>query len=141
MAKSFIKANLSYVSGNFKPEYITKKGDNHGAVMFLGKGVKIRERHETANEALASFAADKDLPKGVKTLVNGNYMSLAAASKLDVEGYQFEGEDDLGNKKEVSWGIQFMTADVVAAKNKAWADGTKAPKDEPAGPTGPLPKW
>jgi len=141
MAKSFISANLATVSGKLSLDYVNTKGESLGNVMFLGKGVKSREQHADANAAIASFVTDQaagELPKDLKTLVNGEYMTLKQAAKLDLAGYQFEGEDKDGIKYKPSWQIQFMDTKHVKAKNEAWAKGTAAPVAKPAAPVS---KW
>ena len=111
---------------NFKPSYVSRMGKRFGQaerpVMFIDtKDTGEFEGYENVNEFMADLAKDDDLPKGTEVYVNGSYLTVKEAAKLDLVAYHYKNKGyDLNETK-----FQFWTDE--AAKKEGLAFATSAP--------------
>ena len=117
----------SFVVLNFNEDYVTRKGEAHGPVVFLNTFHKDpanpRIEHDDANAAIAAAKAS-DMPKGTKVYVNKSYMTLAQAAKLDVQPYVYKHAG-----RNAGWKVQFWTEEAAEEYNftlKPRGNATKA---------------
>tara|TARA_R110000751_G_scaffold36299_2_gene88790 strand:- start:323 stop:772 length:450 start_codon:yes stop_codon:yes gene_type:complete len=120
--KGFVSAKLATVSVNFvanhTPKTGTQAGESQGPTLFINKGTAKKQQFSTAKEALETCIKDGDLPKATKVYANGEKMTLPAAAKLDLNGFQFWNSKYSLTPK---WNVQFMTDAFAKAKNAAYA--------------------
>ncbi len=114
-----------FVVLNFNEDYVTRKGEAHGSVVFLNTyhadKANPKVEHKDANAAIAAAKAS-DMPKGTKVYVNGSYMTLAQASKLDIRPYVFKRAG-----MEAGWKVQWWTEEGADEANFVRSERTKAP--------------
>lgn len=113
-----------FVTLNFHEDWVTKKGDAHGPVVFLNTYHIDKDdpcdEHKDVNAAIMAAKAS-DMPKGTKTYVNGSYMTLAQAAKLDIQAYVYKREG-----KVPGWKIQWWTDDAAFSRSQVTKRGRTA---------------
>ena len=113
-----------FVVLNFHEDYVTRKGEAHGPVVFLNTyhvdKANPRIEHEDANAAIAAAKAS-DMLKGTKVYVNGSYVTLAQASKLDIQPYVYKRAG-----LDAGWKVQWWTEEGADEYNFARSKRTKA---------------
>lgn len=122
--KGYALADVSGFSLSFKPEYISRKGENHGPVVFVGPATKSKIEFKSVHDALEAALKAKEIPADARTLVDRHYMKLETAAKLDLGAYSFYKD---GEKR--GWGIAIMSDAKLTELNNGYATGTK-PKAE-----------
>ena len=120
--KGFVSAELTSVSVNFDADYTPKSGKNagkpQGPTLFINKGTATRQQFPTAKKALEAVIESGGLPKETRVYANGEKMTVPAAAKLDLNGFQFWNSKYSLTPK---WNVQFMTDAFAKAKNAAYA--------------------
>lgn len=119
---------------DYRAEYITRKGDNKGAVMFIvaAKSATTEDRMEFGSPKEAIVAAKSAIKAGklgddVQTYIDGEYVAIDDLdAKLDVDAYCYKAAD-----RKPSWRLSFMTADYAAEKNAGYS-GAKPKAAKPA---------
>ena len=139
--KGFVSAKLATVSVNFvanhTPKTGTQAGESQGPTLFINKGTAKKQQFSTAKKALEAVIESGGLPKGTKVYANGEKMTVPAAAKLDLNGFQFLNTQ---YSQKPKWGVSFMTDAYAKAKNAAYNSATPAKaKAAPAKATKNLP--
>ena len=139
--KGFVSAELTSVSVNFDADYTPKSGKNagqpQGPTLFINKGTATKQQFPTAKKALEACIESGSLPKATRVYANGEKMTVTAAAKLDLNGFQFLNTQYSQTPK---WGVSFMTDAYAKAKNAAYNSATPAKaKAAPAKATKNLP--
>lgn len=141
LVKGFVSAKLATVSVNFDADYTPKSGKNagqpQGPTLFINKGTATRQQFPTAKAALEAVIESGGLPKETRVYANGEKMTVPAAAKLDLNGFQFLNTQYSQTPK---WGVSFMTDAHAKLKNAAYNSATPAKaKAAPAKATKNLP--